>query len=145
LEAEYRVLDRDERITPKNKELIRRFLDFERLSKPDLKASSLEVFLLALLTIARLFPMDFDLSTKEDVEKVVSRIQAEGWSSNAYSTRLWVYKQFVKWMRTGSLEKTVPFPPEVAWVKTYFRKTQPRHFVTRLEIRRLHQRSNMAG
>jgi len=119
-----KALEEDERMSKRNRELARKYVDFVQLSKPDIKESSLSVFVCSIQAMARYFLVDFDRATKDDVKDAISRIQVEGWKPNTYTIRVIMFKQFMKWLKTGQLERTDPWPEEVRWIKAYFKKLQ---------------------
>jgi len=109
-------IDNDNEISESNKKLLKEFEEsckIEELGK--LRISKL---LNSLLIIAKWLNKDFDKADKKDIEKLVIKIQENGyaeWTKHDYKV---IIKKFWKW-----LKKKDEFPEEVKWIKTTIKKS----------------------
>ncbi len=104
-------------ITKENKALILNFADdlaLDNISKPRIIR-----YFHTLKPLAREIP-DLDKATKEDVKRVVSRIQQNSeYSPHTKHTYKILIRRFFKWLR-----KTEDYPEEVKWIKTNVTRSQ---------------------
>jgi len=121
-------------ISAKNSELIMRFEEYcfsEGLSK-----ARIAKYVLTLRRLAEWLRKDFDKAGREDVERLVNRLERSDyspWTKHDYKVTL---KRFYKWLK-GSGEE---YPPEVKWIKTTLKRRDlllPDQLLTEDEVQRL--------
>lgn len=115
LDSYIRRLERSEDITPKNKKAIRAFAD--SCTVEGLALSSVAKYLNSLIRIAKWTKKDFEKCRKEDIEKIVAKIQCDDcseWTKHAHKVAL---KKFFRQLR-----KTDQYPEEVRWIKTSMKR-----------------------
>ena len=107
---------KDNKISEKNREFILKFFDYliaDGISKPRL-AKYVDVIRYWAIWLNK----DFDKVTKEDIAKVVTKLQLNdgysAWSKHSYKTML---RKFFKWIK-----KTEDYPEEVKWLKSRISK-----------------------
>ncbi|MEK6921502.1 MAG: tyrosine-type recombinase/integrase [Nanoarchaeota archaeon] len=105
-------------ITPKNKELILRFVNdlmLEGISNPRQVR-----YLSTIKLLAELLQKDFDTATKEDIKQIVGmilqRTDYSPWTKHTYKVML---RRFYKW-----LEGTENYPERVAWISIRISKSE---------------------
>ena len=104
-------IDRREDITPGNKKAIRAFSD--SCVREGLTLSCVAKYVNSLIKVGSWAEKDFVKCKKEDLEKIVERIQKEEcseWTKHAHKVAL---KKFFRQLR-----KTDEYPEEVRWIKT---------------------------
>lgn len=104
-------VDRSKEILPKNKKAIKDFTN--TCIREGLTLSSIAKYLNSLIKIASWTDRGFTTWKREDVEKIVERIQKENcseWTRHAHKVAL---KKFFR-----QLMKTDEYPEEVRWIKT---------------------------
>src|SRR3989344_7591802 len=106
-------------MTERNKELIFQFKDFcfmDGLSK-----ARVNRLLNTTKAIALELKKDFDKATKEDIMRIVQKIQTnEKYSIYTKNTYKVILKKFYKWLK-GDNKK---YPEEVEWIKATVKKSQ---------------------
>ncbi|MFQ6051922.1 MAG: tyrosine-type recombinase/integrase, partial [Candidatus Hydrothermarchaeota archaeon] len=132
---EYRVrsIREDEKITPRNKELI---LEFERdLFSEGLTLQRVLFYLNRLHMIARWIEKDLDKLDKKDVKNLVARIERSDyseWTKKDYNVTI---KKFYKWLNGGE-----EYPEQVKWIRTTMKKDRqklPEDLLTEEEVKKL--------
>ncbi len=106
---------RDSEIPIKNKELILKFLN-EGLAN-GLSESRLVKYGYLLPKISELLGKEFDEATRDDIVKLVAKVEQtdyRDWTKHDYKA---IVKRFWKW-----LKKTEQYPVEVSWLKTTVKK-----------------------
>jgi len=121
-------------ISIRNSELIRQFEDYcfsEGLSK-----GRVAKYVLTMKKIAEWLKKDFDEATREDIEKLVQKLERSdysAWTKHDYKVAL---KRFYRWLK-GTEDD---YPTEVKWIKTTFKKKDailPDQLLTEEEVQRL--------
>ncbi len=110
-----RRVERSKEILPKNKKAIKAFTD--ACTREGLTLSSIAKYLNSLIKIASWTDKGFATWKREDVEKIVERIQKENcseWTKHAHKVTL---KKFFR-----QLMKTDEYPEEVRWIKTSIKR-----------------------
>jgi len=103
-------------LSRRNWELIKRFES--SLFSEGLSVRRVEKYLDTLRKICEVLGKDFDEATREDIERVVYRIERSDyspWTKHDYKVAL---KRFYKWLKGGDEE----YPLEVKWIKTTLRQ-----------------------
>jgi len=132
LQSVYRRIENSE-ITEKNKKLIKEFLDYcfaEGLSVPRVIK-----YATTLLSLARLLGKDFDKTTKQDIVRVVGKIERNSYSAWTKKDFKVTLKKFYKWLR-----QTDDYPEEVKWLKTTLKKSEeklPEELLTEEDIQKM--------
>jgi integrase len=121
-------------ISPRNSELIQRFAD--HCEAGGLGPARVAKYLIILRRLAAWLGKDFDGAGREDIERLVRRIETSdrsAWTKQNYKVAL---KRFYKWLKGGDQS----YPPEVSWIRTTLRERDrllPSELPTEEEIRRL--------
>jgi site-specific recombinase XerD len=121
-------------ISKRNSELISGFLD--HCTSIGLGPARVAKYAGHLKVLAELLGKDFDEADRQDIERVVARIQSSDyspWTKMDYKVAL---KRFYKWLKGEDRS----YPPEVSWIKTTLRERDrllPSELPTEEEIRRL--------
>jgi len=112
----------NERIPEEDKALILEYAS--KLESQGLNAGRIMKYALTLLNIRRHMNANFRAATREDIEALVRWINSEdytAWTKFDYKS---ILKRFYRWLRTGALDASQPFPPEVAWIKTNLKRNE---------------------
>lgn len=129
-----RLIDLCNPISPRNSDMIKRFEDYcfsEGLSK-----ARITKYVLTLRKIAEWLKKDFDEAGREDIERLVRRLEQSDyspWTKHDYKVTL---KRFYKWLKGDDEE----YPPEVRWIKTTLRQKDillPSQLLTEDEVQKL--------
>jgi len=119
-------------ISTRNSELIKRFEDY--CFSEGLSEARVVKYLQSLRKIAEWLGKDFDKATKEDIERLVKRLERSdysAWTKHDYKVAL---KRFYRWLNGGD------YPPEVKWIKTTLKSKDsilPEDLLTEDEVMKL--------
>lgn len=105
---------RSKNISPENKEIIFKFLDFMKAN--GVTAATQRLILWALFTIAIFLSKPFPEATKEDIIRVVGQIESKYKSEKSKKHLKAELRRFYQWFR-GTKE----YPEEVAWIKLNYK------------------------
>lgn len=111
-------INKNESISPKNKELILEYRD-NCIARGLSKARQV-IILQALLRVGTAAKVDFDKAERKDVERIMADLQSRGYSNWTIETLKSVMKAFWRWMY--KLEQTDTLPDCIKWVR---RSTPP--------------------
>jgi len=127
---------------------------YERIDDPDIK-KFIDVLKLSNYSILRMLKYIYTLgkfkriigkplrdATKQDIEKIVAEVIMM--KPQTRDTELRIIKIFYRWLRTGSLEKGTPYPPEVAWIKSSIKRNEIKEpeILTEDEVKRMIDAAN---
>jgi integrase/recombinase XerD len=122
---------------------------YERIDDPDIK-KFIDTLKLSNYSTLRMLKYAYTLgkfkriigkplrdATKQDIEKIVA--EAIKMKPQTRDTELRIIKIFYRWLRTGSLEKSTPYPPEVAWIKSGIKRNEIKEpeILTEDEVKRM--------
>ncbi|MGC9208794.1 MAG: tyrosine-type recombinase/integrase [Nitrososphaeria archaeon] len=102
-------------ILEENKLAIKEFA--ELLASMGLNKGRVAKYIYSLAILARRINKPFRDLTKKDVEELMLWLNGSHYSPHTKSDFKKILKRFIKWLKTGSLDKSVPFPPEVSWIQ----------------------------
>jgi len=68
----------------------------------------------------------FKEATKQDIEKLMTAIYSLQYRALTKNGLAYTLKKLVQYAKTGSIERGVPFPEEVSWVRANFKEKSPR-------------------
>ena len=128
-----RKVSRSNPISKRNSELIEKFE--QHCFSDGLSKARVVKYMFHLKGLAERLGKDFDAAGKEDIERVVGKIEQSSfspWTKVDYRVTL---KKFYKWLRGGE-----EYPPEVRWIKTTLKQKDaklPGDLLTEDEILRL--------
>jgi integrase/recombinase XerD len=115
LKNAYSVLERAS-FEQQDKELIRAFADHLRAIGVSNKRLSKYIF--HLKVIGENFPTtSFKLATRKDIERFMSWLRQEGYTSQTIADYIMVLKRFYKFVRFGNVDWDTPYPEEVRWLR----------------------------
>ncbi|HCJ67080.1 MAG TPA: hypothetical protein DHV62_07095 [Elusimicrobia bacterium] len=121
------------RMCEKNKNLIMKFIDYAFLEGR--KPARIIKYTIVLRKIDAIIKKDFEKVNREDVEKVIRKIEKEDnseWTKLDYKVML---KKFFRWLR-----KTEEYPEEVKWIKSKVNRSNhmlPEELLTEKEVKKL--------
>lgn len=107
-------------IPEKNKKLILEFV--EHITRLGLSKGRIAKYLETLPKIGKEIGKEFDMATKKDVEKYISKLYKDDYGEWTMHTFKIVIKRFYKWLR--GLEGTKDYPEEVKWIPTAVSKNR---------------------
>jgi site-specific recombinase XerD len=123
-------------IIPENKKLI---LDFkEYCSAKGLSIARIAKYMYSLETLSILLKKPFDKATKEDIIKLVEKINTnEKWAEWTKQNYKVVLKRFYRWL--NGIEQRGIYPEEVSWITTTAKNESklPEEILTEEEIKKL--------
>jgi len=100
-----------------NKDFILKFID--RLFAEGLSKGRIAKYVYCLINIAKLLNKPFSEANKEDIERVVGKIENnEKWSDWTKHEYKVIIRRFYKWLRDSE-----DYPPEVKWIKIRRKKS----------------------
>jgi integrase/ribosomal protein L40E len=106
-----------DKLDSSNKDFIIKFVD--RLFAEGLSKGRIAKYVYCLINIAKFLNKPFLEATKEDIEKVVGKIEKnESWSEWTKHEYKVVLRRFYKWLRNSE-----DYPPEVKWIKITSKKS----------------------
>jgi integrase len=112
----------EQRIPEEDRTLMLEYLG--KLESKDLNPGRIAKYATTLLSIRLHMGVNFKEAKREDIERVVKWINEsdfEPWTKYDYKG---ILKRFYRWLRTGALDASQPFPPEVAWIKTNLKRNE---------------------
>jgi len=134
LAAALSILDRDKRILENNRKKIKEFLEYiqaEGLSTPRQVR-----YVYVLRKVSRLLRKEFRRTTKDDLVKLISKLEKQDTSYETKRSEKECVKRFYKWLRNAEDD----YPIEVKWIKATRknnRKILPEHLLTEDEVKKL--------
>jgi len=106
-----------DKLNSPNKDFILKFID--RLFAEGLSKGRIAKYVYCLTNIDKFLDKPFLEATKEDIEKVVGKIEKnESWSDWTKHEYKVVLRRFYKWLRNSE-----DYPPEVKWIKITRKKS----------------------
>ncbi|MGC9208945.1 MAG: hypothetical protein ACP5GH_03715, partial [Nitrososphaeria archaeon] len=114
LESAYRRLAEAE-ILEENRSSIEEFARL--LGSMGLNKGRIAKYIFHLIAVAERINKPFRDLTRKDVELLMSWLNSSGYAPITRSDIKKAFKRFMKWVKNGSLDKSVPFPPEVSWIQ----------------------------
>ena len=134
LERQLKLLEKDSSISRESKDLINRFKDFALSS--GITTGRVVRYMFDLRTMARFLGKNFEAANKEDIIKLVGKLEkSERFSKSTVRDFKLTLRKFYKWLRN-----TEDFPEEVRWFKTHIRYDaikNPEDMLTEEEVRRM--------
>lgn len=121
-------------ISPRNLELIKRFVNHAKAR--GLSTSRITRYIFTLRQFAEWLSKDFDSATKEDIERIVAKLESSDYTPWTKHTNKAILKRFYKWLKGNDEE----YPPEVKWIKITLKQSDqnlPRNLLTEDEIKKL--------
>lgn len=138
LEVMVRRLEKSKSVRPEDQKLI---LDFYRDSVSRGLSKSRHIkYLIVLPQLSEMLGIGFKKATKDDIKKVVVKVEQKEISDWYKKDFKIILKFFYKWMNGGE-----DYPPEVKWIKANFRNEKhklPEDLITEDEVRRMATATN---
>ncbi len=96
-----------------------------------------------LITLGERVSKPFKDLTKQDVQDLMAWLNSADYTPITKSDMKKAFKRFMKWVKTGSLEREVAFPPEVSWIHAELKLNEQRkiEILTDDEIRKMIERA----
>jgi len=119
---------------------LKRFVDVLKLNNYSIPL--MIRYMLTLKKVMQVTGKPLKDATKQDIERVVSELKKM--KPNTRDTELKQIKVFYRWLRTGSLERGQPYPPEVAWIKSSIKRNEIKEpeILTEDEVKRMIDAAN---
>ncbi|MDG6927134.1 MAG: tyrosine-type recombinase/integrase [Nitrososphaerota archaeon] len=115
LKYSYNTLEKDRIIPETDKKLI---VDFtEHLKAKGISTGRVTKYMLNLMTLRRQMKCDFAQADRKEIERLMGWLNSSDYSPHTKLDYKGELKRFYKWLRNGSMDSDIPFPPEVAWIK----------------------------
>lgn len=133
LKSALRKIKESDKISDNNKATILKFTNScfaEGLSKP-----RIERYVQMLHSIAVILRKDFEKASRNDIEKVMAKIERKSYSPWTKQIYRVTFKKFYRWLRGGE-----DYPPEVKWIKTTIKSNEtklPEQLLTEKDIKRM--------
>lgn len=97
-----------------DKDLIKDYVN--RLKAEGLSESRLSDQIYSLIVLRRGFSCNFKDASKKDLENLMIWLNGQKYTPYSRMMRTNTLKRFYKWIRTDSIDKNIPYPPEVSWI-----------------------------
>ncbi|MDG7038331.1 MAG: tyrosine-type recombinase/integrase [Nitrososphaerota archaeon] len=123
VESGYRKLERA-KINEQNRNDIREFARL--IESMGLSKGRVAKLIFTTIKFAEKIDISFKEMTKKDVEDLMIWLNNENYTPITKNDMKKIFKRFTKWVKTGSLERDVPFPHEVSWVHTEIKSNEQR-------------------
>lgn len=133
MKTQMRLLKSDPSISEENVDLICRFNDFAFSS--GISLGRVTRYLFDLRVLAGYLNKDFEKSTREDIEKLVGKLELSHYSKSTIRDLKLTLRKFYKWLRN-----TDDFPEEVRWYRTHVKYnaiTNPEDILTEEEVKKM--------
>ena len=106
----------------RDKQLIADFVDF--IAAEGVSPGRLTKYCYTLMVIRRQMRCSFEALERPEVERLMRWVNESDYKAWTKSDLKGALKRFQKWVRLRSLDSTLPFPPEVSWVKTTLKRNE---------------------
>jgi integrase/recombinase XerD len=103
-------------ICSRDKKHIKAFLD--HLAAQRVSTGRLSKYAFHLKTIVEHLNTTLEKAKRKDVEKLMVWINSQGYSPETIADYGMITKRFFKFVRCGNVDREIPFPEEVRWIRT---------------------------
>jgi integrase len=134
--VEYALRDLEREGFPEeDKRLVREFA--EHLRARNLNLGRIAKYIFGLIVLRRQMKCSFRDLDRKEIERLVAWINSSDYTPQTKMGMKGILKRFYKWLKYGSTDKDVPYPPEVAWIKENVKKHERRkpEILTEDEVR----------
>jgi len=121
LEWSYRALAK-ETFPERDKELIREFVDY--IAANGVSPGRLTKMLYTMMVLRREMKCGFEAMDRAEAERIMRWTNGSDYKAWTKSDMKGALKGFMKWVRLRNLDSTLPFPPEVAWIKSTLKRNE---------------------
>ncbi len=125
-------LGESETICTEDKEMIRRFV--QHLKAQDISTGRLAKYTYHLKNAIERLGISIQLAKREDIERLVSWLQHDSnYTPHTVSDYLFAIKRFFKFARYGNVDREIPYPEEVRWIRTVIKaneRKEPQFFTS---------------
>ncbi|MGC8662150.1 MAG: site-specific integrase, partial [Nitrososphaeria archaeon] len=115
---------RENTIPDDEKKLILEYI--KKLESENLNAGRIMKYLYDLRNTRRHLKVNFKEATRDDIEELIRWINTKNYTAWTKADYKGVVKRFYRWLRTGAMDSSQPFPPEVAWIKNNIKRNEMR-------------------
>ena len=122
LKYAYAGLARDKAIPDNDRALIREFV--AHLKAKGLSDGRVAKYVFNLMVLRRQMKCDFVQAERKDLEALMSWLNSSGYTAHTRLDFRGELKRFYKWLRNGSTDTDIPFPPEVSWIKENLKRNE---------------------
>ena len=132
------VLNRSEKITPQDKERIWQFIG--HLKTLRVSKGRIAKYIYYLKMIGENLGLEFEAASRKDIEHFASSwLYEQGYSAETTADYIMVLKRFYKFLRNWNVDKEIPFPEEVRWLKKTIKANERREpeFLAPGEVKQL--------
>jgi hypothetical protein len=100
----------------RNGDVALRMLD--HLASLGLSTAAISNYAAHLVAVLRLIDFDVEKATRNDVERVVAKINSnKRWREQTKYHKRVVLRRLIQYAKCGTCERGAPVPPEVSWIK----------------------------
>jgi len=96
----------------------------KKLQSQNLNGGRVAKYIFTVLVIRRHLKCNFRNAGREEIEELMRWLNSTDYSAVYKNDIRQILKHFYRWLRTGALDKSIPYPPEVAWVKANLKKNE---------------------
>ena len=116
------MLKEESRISESDRALILEYVS--KLESRGISVGRLAKYIYYLKNIRIKMKANFSDVTRVDIETLVKEINSENYEPWTRADYKGILKSFYRWLRTGAMDSSAPFPPEVAWINSKISATR---------------------
>ena len=95
-----------------------------KLQSQGLNAARVAKYAYSLIVLKRHLKCNFKDAGRAEIEELMRWLNSSEYTAWYKSDLKGILKRFYRWLRTGALDTSMPYPPEVAWVKANLKKNE---------------------
>jgi len=95
-----------------------------KLQSQGLNAGRVVKYAYSLIVLKRHLKCNFKDAGRAEIEELMRWLNSSEYTAWYKSDLKGILKRFYRWLRTGALDTSMPYPPEVAWVKANLKKNE---------------------
>jgi len=95
-----------------------------KLQSQGLNANRVAKYAYTLIVLKRHLKCNFKDAGRAEIEELMRWLNSSEYTAWYKHDLKGILKRFYRWLRTGALDTSAPFPPEVAWIKTNLKKNE---------------------
>jgi integrase len=129
------LLHRSTKISSKDKELVREFIDHLRARAVGTGRLAKHVF--KLRAMLEIIDVPVEKATRRDIEKLVLKLEEKHLRPVTFIDYLFILKRFFKFVKFGDVDRETPYPEEVKWIRRKVKANEGRRaeFLTPSEVK----------
>jgi len=95
-----------------------------KLQSQGLNAARVAKYAYSLIVLKRHLKCNFKDAGRAEIEELMRWLNSSEYTAWYKSDLKGILKRFYRWLRTGALDTSAPYPPEVAWIKDNLKKNE---------------------